>query len=155
MTVKSGRLVVVKKGAGKSASGLDMPTLIVKPGLNALSYHVSRQDKPKQKRVKATYFDRNTAKRKEVESDASEEGPDYLLREPYQGEDEAKEAAKAQDLKRGEAKATFEIDGNPHARAEAYVIVSGVRTMVDGVWRATSSHPQLVRRRRLHDVSRM
>ena len=55
---------------------------------------MSRQDKPKHKRVKATYFDRNTAKRKEVESDASEDGPDYLLREPYQGEDEAKEAAK-------------------------------------------------------------
>ena len=140
VTVKSGRFIVVKKGEGKSASGLDLPTLVVKTGLNALSYTVSRQDKPKHRRVKATWFDRKAAERKEVESNASEDGPEYLLREPYQDEDEAKEAAnaKAQDLKRSEAKASFEIEGNPHARAEAYVIVSGVRTMVDGVWRATS-----------------
>lgn len=44
----------------------------------------------------------------------------------------------SEDLRRGEAKATFEIDGNPYARAEAYVAVSSIRSGVDGMWRSTS-----------------
>ena len=140
VSIKSGRLVAVKKGGGSTATGKVMPSIVVRRGDNLLSYSVTRQDKPKHRRVKATWFDRKKAERKEVEADASDDGPEFLIREPFQSESEATDAAeaKAQDLKRGEARAQFEISGNPHARAEAHVFVGGVRSLVDGVWRATT-----------------
>lgn len=140
VSVKDGRLVAVKRGAGVSAGGKPLPFIRVRYGENVLSYTVSRKDQPKHKKVKATYFDRKTAKRKEVEADASDEGPEYLLRQPFQSEGEAQDAADsyASDLQRNEGSATFEIDGNPHARAEAHVLVSKIRSLVDGVWRAVT-----------------
>lgn len=140
VSIKSGRLVVAKKGSGASVSGQALPAILVRKGVNLLSYSVTRKDKPKHSKVKATWFDRQKAQRMEVEASASGEGPEFLLREPYQSEGEAQDAAdaQAQALKRGEALASFEVEGNPHARAEAHVFASGIRSLVDGVWRATT-----------------
>lgn len=140
VSIKSGRMIVAKKGTGQSVSGQPLPSILVRRGFNLLSYSVTRKDKPKHQKVKATWFDREAVERKEVEATASSEGPDYLIRSPFQSESEAKDAAdaQAQELKRGEARAQFEVEGNPHARAEAHVFASGIRSLVDGVWRAVN-----------------
>jgi len=140
VSIKSGRLIAVEKGKGTTASGTEMPVIIARGGENILSYSVTRLDKAKHKKVKATWYDRKKAKREEVEAETGDDGPEYLLREPYQSKEEAQDAAdsQAQYLKRGGAKATFSIVGNPDARAEAHVIASRIRSLVDGVWRAVS-----------------
>ncbi|MBC6714807.1 late control protein D [Aurantimonas sp. DM33-3] len=138
VTVKNKNLVVVSRGAGKSASGQRLPVIYVIGDVNVKSYTVSLKDKPKHKTVKATWFDRDEAKTKELEEESFGEGPVFLLREPFPSEEDAKEAAKAkaEDLKRGIGTASFEIDGNPYAMAEADVEAYGIRSLVDGTWRA-------------------
>ncbi len=140
VSIKSGRLIVVPRGAGTTASGGAMPQIVVARGVNVLSYNATLKDKPKHTKVKATWFDRKKVERKEVEEKAGSEGPDYLIRKPYNSEAEAKAGAKARagELKRGEASATFTINGDPNARAEAYVSAQGLRSNVDGLWRATT-----------------
>ncbi len=138
VTVKDKRLVVVRRGAGKSATGKRLPVIYVINGTNVLSYSVSIKDKPKHKTVKATWFDRAEAKTKDVVEQSFGEGPEFLIREPFADEQEAREAAKAKaaDLKRGVGTATFTINGNPFAMAEADVEAYYIRSLVDGTWRA-------------------
>lgn len=139
VSIKSNRLVVVKRGKGESASGQKLPDIVIERGVNILDYVVNHKDKAKYSQVKTTYFDRQTGERKECVAPAGDEGPELLVREPYQSEQEAQDAAdaKGREVKRAEADATFTIDGNPAARAEAHAIVRNVRSLVDGRWRAT------------------
>ena len=140
VTVKSGHLVVIKRGAGESASGAALDRIVVKKGFNLLSYTVTEKDEPKHKEVEATYYDRAENKRKSVTVPTGMDGPKFLLRNPYQNEEEARAAAAShgKDLVRMQGDATFEIDGNPFAQAEAWAIVSGARSQVDGLWWTTT-----------------
>lgn len=139
VTVKGNRLVVLKRGAGQTVSGMNAPTITVSPGLNLLTYSVKTKDKPKHSDVTATWFDRKSVERKKVSVSTGSDGPTFLIPEPFQDEKEAHAAAnaKAKDLKRGEGSASFTIDGTPDARAEAYVQATGIRSLVDGLWRST------------------
>ncbi|MCO5730067.1 phage late control D family protein [Rhizobium sp. SSA_523] len=136
VAVKSGNLVVVKRGAGESASGAALDRIKVAPGLNLLSYTVTEKDEPKHSNVEATYYDRAQNKREIVTVQTGMQGPKFLLRTPFQSESEAKEAAEAhaKELLRMQADASFEIDGDPFAQAEAWADVQGVRSRVDGQW---------------------
>ncbi|QPC87151.1 late control protein D [Mesorhizobium sp. NBSH29] len=140
ISIKEDRLIAAKKGTGTSVSGQPLPFIVVRRGHNLLTYSVSRKDKPKHKKVKATWYNRKKAKREEVTANASADGPDFLIRAPAQSKAEAQKQAnsKANELKRAEAKASFSVEGNPHARAEAHVIASNIRSMVDGVWRSVT-----------------
>lgn len=140
VTVKSGRLVVAKRGTGKSVSGQPLPTILVTGGSNVLTYSVTRKDKPKHSKVEATYFDRDKVEAVTVEAKIDSDGPTFLMRTPFQTKQDAELAAKAQakELERGEASASFSINGAPSARAEAFVVASNIRGDVDGNWRAKS-----------------
>lgn len=140
VSVKSGRLVVVPSGKGKSSSGKELGGIAVAPGLNLISYSTSHKDSSRYKQVEASYYDRKKNERVPIIWDTGMEGPKYTLRSPFADEEEAKKAAKAKadDLVRAQATATFTIDGDPYALAESVVTVSGVRPGVDGKWRATS-----------------
>ncbi len=140
VSVKMGRLIVVERGAGQGAGGGALPPILVtRPG-NLMTYNVSTFNGPKHQKVRAIWFDRAEGKDREVTVNASAIGPEFLLRDNFQDEGDARKAAeaKAEELKRGEGSASFTIAGTPSARAEAHVIVSGVRSLVDGVWRATT-----------------
>jgi phage protein D len=134
---KNGRLVVVKRGAGKSASGATLPEFKIAPGVNLVDYSVSLKDTPKHKNVKAKYYDREEATRKEVTASSSSEGPDFLIREVFPTEEEAQRAAdaKGKNLVRISGEASFTIVGNPFVMAEQLITVEGVRSGVDGSWR--------------------
>lgn len=143
VTVKSQRLVVVVKGKGQSASGGALDVVAVSPGVNLISYSVTEADEPQHSEVEATYYDRAKNERKAVTEGTGLEGPKLLLRSPYSEEGEAKRAAKAkaEELKRIKATASFEIDGDPFAQAEAIAEVTGCRPRVDGRWRIkTATH---------------
>ncbi|MDA5627765.1 MULTISPECIES: phage late control D family protein [Agrobacterium] len=136
VSIKAGNMVVVKKGAGLSVSGGPLGIITISNGFNLLSYSVTEKDEPRHKEVEATYFDRKKNKREIVTVQTGMDGPKFLMRTPFQDEDEAKAAAEshAKELLRMRGDATFEIDGDPFAMAEAWAIVSGCRTRVDGVW---------------------
>lgn len=138
VSVKSGRLVVAKRGSGVSVSGASMPTIRVARGFNLLSYSATWMDKPRHSEVEATWYDRKKNERKVEREKAGDEGPTYLIREPFQSKEEAKLAAKAQanELQRAEANATFSINGDPTASAGSFVNASGIRSGVNGKWYA-------------------
>lgn len=136
VSIKAGNLVVVKKGAGLSVSGGSLGIITISKGFNLLSYSVTEKDEPKHKEVEATWYDRKTNKREIVTVQTGMDGPKFLMRTPFQDEQEAKAAAEAhaQELLRMRGDASFEIDGDPFAMAEAWAVVSGCRTRVDGMW---------------------
>lgn len=137
VTAKAGRLVVVKKGAGQSASGASLPIITIRRGVNLLSYSMTEKDEPKYSEVEATHYDRAKNERKTVKEPTGLEGPKFALRAPQKDEADAKQAAKAraEDLKRAQAEASFTIDGDPFAMAEAIARVVGVRRRVDRDWK--------------------
>lgn len=140
VTVKSGHLVVAKRGTGKSVSGEQLPTIMIVGGRNVMTYSATRKDKPKHSKVEASYFDRESVEPVSVEYSLGGDGPTFVMRAPFQDATEAAIAAEAQarELKRGEGSASFTIVGLPSARAEAHVVASNIRGDVDGVWRAKS-----------------
>jgi phage protein D len=136
ISVKAGNLVVIKKGAGLSVSGEALGIITISKGFNLLSYSVTEKDEPRHKEVEATWYDRKMNKREIVTVQTGMDGPKFLMRTPFQNEEEAKAAAEshAKELLRMRGDATFEIDGDPFAMAEAWAVVSGCRTQVDGSW---------------------
>ncbi|CCF19179.1 protein of unknown function [Pseudorhizobium banfieldiae] len=137
VTVKAMNLVVAIKGAGRSASGAQLDRIRVAKGYNLLDYSVTERDEPKHSEVEATYYDRDKNERASVSVSTGLEGPKFLIRSAFQNEAEAKEAAESQakELTRMQGEATFTIDGDPFAMAEAWADVTGCRTRVDGEWR--------------------
>lgn len=138
VSVKSNNLTVTVKGSGQSASGGGLQQIQVSPGLNIISYSVTWKDEPKHSEVESTYYDRAKNERKTVTESTGMDGPKFLMRHPYQEEGEAQRAAqsKAKELTRAQGEATFVIEGDPFAQVEAFVMVSGCRSKVDGLWRA-------------------
>lgn len=137
VTVKSGRLVAVEKGAGQSASGAALDYILVQRGTNLISYQVTEKDEPKHSEVEATYYDRGKNSREVVTTSTGLDGPKFLMRASFQEKAEAERAAsaKAKELVRSQADGNFSIDGEPFAQAEAYALVTGIRSRVDGKWR--------------------
>jgi hypothetical protein len=138
VSIKDRRLVGVVRGEGKSVSGMELPVIHISKGTNILSYGCSDMDKPKHKKSKSAWFDRQKVKMVIEEADATDEGPDYLGQDTQksQAEAQAVSSSSGKKLKRGSGSASFVIEGTPHARAEAIVLVTGVRSLINGRWRA-------------------
>lgn len=135
-TVKDGRLVVVPTGSGASASGASLGVFMVRRPGNLVSYAVTWKDKASHESVEASWFDRDEVDRETLEEEADDHGPAYGIRERFPDEAIAREAAraKAKEIRRGAGEATFEIEGDPAARAEMDLVCTGVRDRVDGPW---------------------
>lgn len=135
-TVKEGRLVVVKRGGGKSASGASVPPVVITRLSQKEKFSCALPDRPAFKKVIATWADRQSARRPEVSVSAGDTGGDFVIREPFPTEAEAKDAAQAKsdELQRSTGSLSMTLVGDPTIRAEAPLIVSGVRSGVDGQW---------------------
>lgn len=137
VSVKQGNLVLNKAASGKSASGQAMtPILVTCPG-NLLSYRCSVKKRPDHGKAEAHTYDRKKNERVNVEKGKGEST--IKLRQPFKNKKEAEAAAEAavEEMARQTGSGTFEIEGDPSAKAEAPVIASGVRSKVDGKWNAT------------------
>lgn len=133
VTVKAGRLIIVPYGEALSASGRAMPGISVAFGVNLVGYTSTFSDKAKHKEVEASWYDRAANRRKIVRVEGTEDGPKLLMRVPYRSEQEAMLSAKAQanEIKRAEASASFEIDGDPTASAGSLVTATGCDPLTD------------------------
>lgn len=136
VTIKSGRMVVAKRGDGQTISGQPSQTIIISEGLNILSYSVTGVDKPLHSSVEARWFDRKKVEHKLIVQSANDIGPTLQIRQPFQSEEEATRfaEARARELNRASGNANFEINGDPFVYAEARAIAQGIRPGVDGLW---------------------
>lgn len=138
VTAKDGNLVIVRQGEGTTASGRNLPVIDVSPGHNLIGYSVSLSGKPQYGRVKATWFDQRQVEHKMVVATAGGEGPEFVLRAPYQNEEDAARAAdaKVKELSRAQGSASFELVGDPNLPAESFLQVTGVKRSANGLWRS-------------------
>lgn len=104
--VAQGKLVIVPKGAGQSASGASVSRLEVTPSDLQDGWRIGNLQRPKRGKCKAAIFDRASGKRKEASAGDASNGPDYVFPEVFGTETEAKKAvsARSAQFKRGEAR---------------------------------------------------
>lgn len=128
-----GKLLFVKRGDSKTASGQAMPAFTVTPG-DATDFRVILAKRNSAGTVIAYYKDIDSAKRKEVV--IGEGDPVRRLRMGYKDQASALEASKAEQRKRarGESSVTVTMPGNPEIAAEAMMTMAGFRDGVDGEW---------------------
>lgn len=128
-----GKLLFVKRGESKTASGSAMPAFSVTYG-EVTEFRVTLAKRNSAGTVISYYKDIDSAKRKEVV--IGEGDPVRRLRMGYKDQPSALEAAKAEQRKRarGEASVTVTMPGNPDIAAEAMMTMVGFRDGVDGDW---------------------
>ncbi len=105
-TFKDGRLVFVKRGAGKTASGQPAGSCQLTPN-DCEGFTFADKDRPARDKAKGVHYDRAKAKRTEEKSEGglSQSGaPDYLGPWVYGSQEEAKKFATAR-------KGKFDRDG--------------------------------------------
>lgn len=101
------RLVFVERGAGETASGAAADRLKITPQ-DCETFSISDKSRPQRAKVKADFYDRTTAKRETIESEAGAAGdlsvPDFTLPQTFGSKEEAQKAvdAKKAELARGE-----------------------------------------------------
>lgn len=134
-----GKLIAVKRGSGKSASGKDLSPILITRGI-CLGYDLETEPRPETGEVAAAWHDEKTGKRKVVKHKTNRKGPVAHLPHPYRSEDEARKAAESDAFERGNDSASgdFRCVGLPHAHAEAPVTVTGFGSVIDGRWKAES-----------------
>lgn len=134
-SVKDGKLVFVKKGSGKSASGKELTPVVVGPfEIIEGTCRINFAYRKKHRKVKAKSRSRKKAKTETVEADSDEEGTaDYTLPDAYADEAEAKKAAKskAESLQSETVRTSVSVFGDPTVRAGAPFNYTGVRPEVD------------------------
>ncbi len=131
--VADGRLLFVRRGSGKTASGQPMQARLVRSDL--IDWTATIKERPKYGQVRARWHHRGEA-RPRTETVGDGDGPVFGLRHEYPDRAQAQAAARAQlrKLKRGERTLRLTTSGNPAIVAEAELVVSGVRDGVDGEW---------------------
>lgn len=138
-TVKpaGGKLVAMKRGAGKTGSGRDLAPILIRRR-TGFSYDIDIEPRPEAGSVAASWQDGRTGHRRLAKVQTGRDGPIVVLPHPYRSEIEAREAAQANAYERSHnsGTGTFESPGLPHARAEAPVIASGFGGFIDGRWKA-------------------
>jgi phage protein D len=136
-SIKDGKLIFVKKGAGQAASGAGLTAVVATPDIIVQgTCRITFANRQKYKKVKARIQDRKEAKQVEIEVESDAEGTaDYTLPAPFADEGEAKKAAtgKAKHLKSQTIRASVTVFGDPTIRAGAPFTFSGVRPGIDGI----------------------
>lgn len=135
-----GKLVVTKRGEGKTASGQDLEAITLAPAdCTAWRCTIARRDSPGT--VRAFYHVTGAAERRKAEFGEGE--PVRELRQVFPTEAAASDAARAeyQRRQRGESQLSVTLPGRPELIAEARLALAGFRPGVDGDWIVTrASH---------------
>lgn len=136
-----GKLVMAKRGESKSASGEELPPILVHASqVSDWRMLLAKRDSPG---TVVAYY-RQSRKAEKIAVSVGSGEPVRRLRHHYQDEKSAKDAAQAElDRRtRGEHQFSLTMPGDPLLAAESPLIVSGFRAGVDGEWlvsRATHS----------------
>lgn len=129
--------VMVKRNAGRSASG--KPLLAVKAiwGDNLISWEIEPlQARPRNKTIQTAWYDQKAAAWKTEKKDTPDTQAKAIGRPRFAhgGKEEAKQraASDAEESDRNKGGGTAVIQGAPQAQPEATCTVSGARSGVDG-----------------------
>ncbi|MBB4017567.1 hypothetical protein GGR16_002601 [Chelatococcus caeni] len=132
-------IVMAPRGMAKSASGLLLPAIKIEKS-DCSSWEVNPNGRAQYGKVRAAYIDQRTGKRVIVDAPTGLDGPDFTIRDPLPGREQAEKAAQAEArrLTRNTGDGHFELAlGRVDAQAEADVIAgSSFRKEIAGVWRA-------------------
>lgn len=136
-SIKAGRLVFAKRGAGQSATGRALTGLVITPArLVTGSCRVTFSTRSVYRTVKATWMDRTTGRKRSVTVQGDETSDaEFEIGQPFATREEAKAAAeaKAGSLGRKKLQFTATLLGDPSIRAGAPCQFAGVRPGVDGL----------------------
>ncbi len=132
-----GKLIAVKRGSGKSATGKDLTPIEIRR-TEGFGYEIEIEPRPEVGEIAASWHDGKAGKRKVKKHKTGRKGPLHALPHPFRSEDEAARAAEAEAYEMGNDTGAgfFESPGLPHAHAEARVNVSGFGWPIDGSWKA-------------------
>lgn len=129
-----GKLVVAKRGESKSASGDELPVVLMTAD-QVTDWRYSESSKESPGTVVAYWHDtRATAKKQSVTVGSGD--PTKRLRHNYPTQEAAKAAAQSEldKRKRGEKKFSGTLPGNPNLLAEGRLVLSGFGEGPDGEW---------------------
>ena len=133
-----GFLIFATRGRGKSASGLDLPTMNLTPK-DVLSWSSVLAERKDYRTVVARYHDPSASDNVAIQ--AGEGEPIFTIRQPFKDAATATQAAaaKLEEFTRGKSKLSLEAPGNSSLVAEAKLSLTGFRTGVDGPWTIESA----------------
>ena len=135
-------LVFAPKGTAKSFTGKGMQA--VKISASDIHQHrVAQTERAKFGSVVAFWHDVEKGDKQTVTVGADE--PEYSLRHTYSTEAEAISAAKAKlmQLSRGTASLSLTMIGNPFIQAEGKLLLTGLRSPINGEWVINRSEHQI------------
>lgn len=133
-SAKDGRLVFSRKGDAMTISGAPLPVVTVGPDDLADACTFRGTARAAYGKVRAYWHDQAEAVRKLVEEGDGELAAE--ITEPFQDEDEAREAVKGrrQGLEREEETLSLELWGRPDAQADAELQLVDCDRDADGKW---------------------
>lgn len=135
--VKDGKLIVAKKGAGLTAGGASVGSVVVRPQMiikGTCSTKFTARDEHKE--VRAGWHDKAEAKRTYETADGSPDGEvKHTLRHTFANKDEAKRAAesKGKEQQRSADTTSVTIEGLPYAKGGVPMLYAGVDPEIDGL----------------------
>ena len=136
--IANGKMIVVPRGAGESASGQTIPTLVLGPAHFGTGT-VKHSNRSSHGGVKASYFDRDKNIRSFVEEKSTnkddEGAPFFVPNRIFNSIEQAKSAAKSQmraiNRSRGDADLTL-ATGDPWIKDQQKLLIRGMRDGVNG-----------------------
>jgi phage protein D len=140
-----GRLVVTKRGEGKSAGGSALPPVEVRYDPN-YRFEAEIEPRPQYSEMGGDWYDPAQSERKREKVQPGYSAGRHALMHPYPSQGEAKLGAEAAGREHGRnsGSGSFEMPGNPLAVAEAPVICSGFGADIDGTEWVCSSAEHVV-----------
>lgn len=128
------RLLVTPKAEGKSASGQLMSETVIDDPANS-SGRVTITERTNYQTIIAHWFDEEAHQKRSVKVGNGEE-PVYTMRRQYQGEQEARDAARAELDKQARGKKTLSLSRPlmPELTAEQRVLMKNHRPSANGLW---------------------
>lgn len=133
------KLVVTKRGSGKSAAGKALPPIKIEKS-DCEEWEIAPEGRSQYGKAKASWIDQKTGKRKTEEAETGLKGPDFTVRDPLPTQElaKAKAQAEAKRLTRNTSSGHFSLAlGRPDAQAEADVIAGpSFRDGIAGTHRA-------------------
>lgn len=143
-TVKDGKLIVMPRGGGKTASGRALPGVsITRQDVQPGSFTITFPDRASHGETQTSVHDKKTGKKTPVKViDASKpeatKGAVHVDRHTYSSEKAAKSAAQSRmnNLNRATCSGSFSMVGNANLAAEKHITLSGFKSGVDGTYLA-------------------
>lgn len=133
-----GKLIVQERGSGKSASGKDLPPIIILKS-DCKSWSGDPSGRMEYGEVQTGWRDPKTGKLRLEKRPTGLQGPARIIREEFPDRKRALKAGEAETgrINRETGNASFVMYGRPDAQAGAPVVAEGFRSGLRGEWRAT------------------